>query len=134
MLAKARVVTIMPIRKMDRALRFYTRSLGGKLVERGRGEMRNGWASVRLLGHDFWLIAPPEREKRRLAYTLLLVKDVKRAVRELQKKGAKFQRAERMGPETKVEGPIAFDSYGATAFFKDTEGNLLMLWQNFPPM
>jgi hypothetical protein len=39
-----------------------------------------------------------------------------------------------MSKETKVEGPIAYESFGASAFFKDSEGNLLMVWQNNPPM
>ena len=37
-----------------------------------------------------------------------------------------------MGPKSRVEGPIAFETFGAAAFFKDPEGNLLMIWQNSP--
>lgn len=118
---------------MNRALKFYTKTLGAKLDARGPGRMRDMWASLHLAGVDVWLIAPQRREKRTLAYTTLLVKNIRTSVRTLSKKGVRFQRAERMGPRTRVEGPIAFESFGASAFFKDSEGNLIMIWQNVSP-
>jgi predicted enzyme related to lactoylglutathione lyase len=119
---------------MDRAIRFYTRALGGRLKFRGRGGMRNFWAWVELGGSDIWLIAPDKREKRTLAYSTLIVTNIKRTVTRLQSKGVKFRRPERMSQETKIDGPIAYESVGASAFFKDSEGNLLMIWQNNPPL
>ncbi len=134
MAAATQWVTLVPIRNMNRAIRFYTRCLGGKVVYRGRGAMRNFWASLKVGGSDIWLVAPEKREKRSLAYSVLLVKNARSAVARLKEKGVRFQRPEKMNPETKIEGSIAVDSFGAVAFFKDSEGNLLMLWQNFPPM
>jgi predicted enzyme related to lactoylglutathione lyase len=133
MFSEARLATLIPIRNMDRAIKFYTKSLGGKLRFRGEGEMKNFWASLRLGANEVWLIAPQKREKRTLAYSTFLVKNIKSAVNELKRKGVTFQRAERMGPETRLEGPIAYESFGASAFFKDSEGNLLVVWQNVPP-
>lgn len=129
-----RLVSLIPIRKMDRAIDFYTRKLGGKLLYRGQGEMKDLWASLKVGGAEIWFVVPDGREARKLAYHTLLVKDIKRFVAKLQKGGVKFQKAQRMSKETKVEGPIAFDAFGASAMFKDPEGNLLMVWQNFPPM
>ena len=129
-----RLVTLIPIRNMNRAIKFYSRAVGGRLKDRGRGRMRNFWASMKLGDGEVWFIAPEKFEKRTLAYSLLLVKNIRTHVRKLQKNGVKFRRAERMGPDTRLEGPIAFESWGASAFFQDTEGNLLMVWQNFPPM
>ena len=134
MFSEARLATLMPIRDMDRAIKFYTKALGGRLQFRGEGEMKDFWASMKLGANEIWLIAPQKREKRTMAYSTFLVKNIKSAVNELKRKGVKFQRAERMGPETRIEGPIAFESFGASAFFKDSEGNLMMVWQNFPPM
>jgi len=134
MISKAQLATLVPIRDMNRAIKFYTKSLGGKLRYRGKGAMRNFWATLKLGPNEIWLIAPQKREKRTMAYSTFLVKNIKSAVNELKRKGVKFQRAERMGPETRIEGPIAFESFGASAFFKDSEGNLLMIWQNHPPM
>jgi catechol 2,3-dioxygenase-like lactoylglutathione lyase family enzyme len=131
---KARMATLIPIKKMDRALRFYTKVLGARLGERGRGRMRNSWASVRLLGEELWLIEPSERERRKLAYQTFLVKDVRRVVAQLRERGVRFQRAEKMGPQTKVEGPIAIEPFGSSAFFQDPEGNTFMVWENNPPM
>lgn len=134
MFSKARLTTIVPIRNMNRAIRFYTKVLGAKMGDRGRGAMKNFWASVRFGQVEIWLIAPEKREKRTLAYSNFVVKNIRAVVKELQKKGVRFQRAERMGPDTRVEGPIAFESFGASAFFNDSEGNLFMVWQNFPAM
>lgn len=130
----ARLVTLIPIRKMDRAIRFYTKALGAKLLYRGQGEMKDSWAGLKLGGVEVWFIAPEKREKRSLSYTTFLVKDIRRFVGGLKRKGVRFDRAVRMSRESRVEGPITFEPFGASAFFKDTEGNLLMVWQNEPPM
>ena len=130
----SRFATLIPVRSMGRAIKFYTQALGGKLMYRGEGKMRDYWASVRLGREEFWLITPQTREKRSLAYSTFLVKDIRAVVKELKKKGVKFQPAEKMSKESKLEGPISRESFGASAFFKDSEGNLLMIWQNIPPM
>jgi predicted enzyme related to lactoylglutathione lyase len=134
MVTGPRMVTLIPIRNMDRAIRFYTKILDGKLGDRADGPMKNYWASLRVGGAEVWFVAPQQREKRKLAYQTFLVKDIRKYVADLKRRGVKFGKAERMNKETKVEGPIAFDSFGASAFFKDSEGNMLMAWQNFPPM
>jgi len=114
---------------MDRAVKFYTEALGGKLLYRDKGDMKDFWASVKLGKSEFWLVAPQEREKVELAYSVFTVKDIKSVVGDLKSKGVKFQKAEAMDKDAKIEGPIAYESMGATAFFKDSEGNLLMLFQ-----
>ncbi len=124
--------TIVPVRDMDRAVEFYTSTLGGKLLHRMQGEMKDFWASVKVSGSEFWLVSPDEREKRELAYSAFVVDDVKAAVGDLKGKGVRFRRGEKMGKDGKVEGPISYGSGGANAFFKDSEGNLLMLWQGTP--
>jgi predicted enzyme related to lactoylglutathione lyase len=134
MFSKAGFATMVPVRNMNRAIKFYSEALGAKLTFRGDGEMKDSWASVKLGSEDFWLIAPETWEKRTLAYSVFLVNDIKGAVNELQGRGVKFQKAEKMSKETRIDGPIAFESFGASAFFKDSEGNLLMVWQNNPPM
>jgi len=134
MFSDARLATLIPIRDMTRAIKFYTKALGGKLRYRGEGEMKDSWAYVTLGKNDLWLITPQKREKRTLAYSTFLVKNIKAAVNELKRKGVKFQRAEKMGPDSRIEGPITYESFGASAFFKDSEGNVMMIWQNNPPM
>ena len=134
MFSEARLATLIPVRNMDRAVKFYTKALGGSVEFRAGGDMGDSWASLKLAGTDVWLIAPEKREKRTLAYSTFLVTDIRAAVGELKRKGVKFQRAQKMSPESTVEGPIAFEPWGAAAFFKDTEGNVLMIWQSTQPM
>lgn len=129
MLSEARFATLVPIRDMGRAIKFYTRTLGGRITMRGEGEMKDSWASVRIGKSDFWLIPPQRRERRELAYSTFIVKDIRRTVKGLKGKSVKFHRAEISGPETRVEGPISFNPWGAAAFFNDSEGNVLMVWQ-----
>jgi catechol 2,3-dioxygenase-like lactoylglutathione lyase family enzyme len=133
-LSDARLATLVTIKDMDRAIKFYTKTLGGKLLHRGEGEMKDWWASVKVGRNEFWLVAPDTKEKRTLAYSTFVVKDIRSVVDDLKARGVKFSRAERTSKETKIEGPIASDSFGAEAFFKDSEGNLLMVWQSSPLM
>lgn len=130
MLNRGQLATLITVKDMSRAIRFYTKTLGGKLTYRARGPMRNFWASLELCGARVWLIAPSRAEKRKLAYTAFLVDDIRSEVAELQRKRVKFEKPERGGPETRIEGSIAWEPFGAAAFFKDSEGNLLMVWQN----
>ncbi len=130
MLSKASFASLIPIKNMNRAIGFYTKSLGGRLNMRADGEMRNAWASVNVGKSEFWLVKPDKHEKRGLSYYAFVVKDIKKTVAGLKKKGVRFLPAERVGPGSRTEGPITYSPYGAAAIFKDPEGNLLMLWQN----
>ena len=134
MWSSAKMATMVPIRNMRRAIKFYTKTLGAKINYRGEGSMKDWWASIQLAKEELWLIIPSKHEKRTLAYQVFLVKNIKSSVKELQRKGVTFRRGEKGTPESKVEGPITWEPFGASAFFKDSEGNLLMVWQNFPPM
>jgi len=132
MLSKAGFATFVVIRDMDRAIKFYTKTLGGSLQSRAEGEMKNMWASVKIGREDFWLVRPPGRQQKKpdLAFSTFIVKNIKDEVNSLRKKDVRFQKAEKMNGTTKIDGPIAYDEFGASAFFKDSEGNLMMLWQN----
>jgi len=122
--------TLIPVKDMDRAVKFYTKTLGGKLLMREKGEMKDFWASIKVSKSEFWLVSPEEQEKLGLAYSVFMVEDIKSAVDDLKGKGVRFSRGEKTGKDSKVVGPITYDSMGNMAFFKDSEGNLLMLWQN----
>jgi len=73
MLSKAGFATVIPIRNMDRAIRFYTKTLGGSLNMRVEGDRRNYWASVKFGKTELWLVKPEKREKRDLAYSTFIV-------------------------------------------------------------
>lgn len=134
MLSKSDHASMIPIKDMDRALAFYTDTLGGKLQTRGDGEMKDSWASVKVNKAEFWLISPEKREKIELSYNVFTVADIEKVVEGLKKKKVKFDPAEDMGPGSKAEGPIATMPWDAkSAFFKDSEGNLMMLYEDAPP-
>lgn len=120
--------TLIAVKNMDRAVKFYTEVLGGRLTGRAKGDMKDFWASVRVAKSDLWLVSPDQKEKRELAYSVFLVDDIGAAVKELKERGVRFTRAEKM-PGGTVDGPVSHDNMGSVAFFKDTEGNLLMLFQ-----
>jgi catechol 2,3-dioxygenase-like lactoylglutathione lyase family enzyme len=130
MLDKAGFVTLVPVKKMDRAIKFYTEGLGGKVVSKGEGDMEDSWASLKVGKTQFWLIKPESWEKRELAYNTFIVDDIKAVVADLKKRGVKFSRGEKFDEKTKVDGSISRHEWGAEAFFKDSEGNLLMLWES----
>ena len=130
MLNKAGFATITPVKNMDRAIKFYTKTLGGRLEMRATGNMKDIWASIKLGKQSFWLgPRDPKLKKLDFAFSTFIVQDIRAEVRSLRSRGARFQRAEKMNG-AKVDGPISFSEYGASAFFNDSEGNLLMLWQN----
>ncbi len=134
MWSKARMVTLVPVRNMNRAIKFYTKGLGGKVMDRAPGKMKDMWASLRLGKEELWFIVPSKWEKRTLAYQSFLVRNIKGVVTELQRKGVKFEKPDEPSPGARVEGPITIEPFGSAAFFKDSEGNLLMVWENNPPM
>ncbi|MGI0078816.1 MAG: VOC family protein [Nitrososphaerales archaeon] len=130
MLSKAGFASFVLIRDMDRAIKFYTKTLGGKLQMHAEGEMKDAWASIKIGKEEFWLVNPPGRRKKPdLAFNTFIVKNIKAYVTGFRKKGVKFEPAEKSDATTRVDGPIAYDPFGASAFFRDSEGNLLMLWQ-----
>ena len=131
MLSKAGFATLTPIVNMNRAIKFYTKTLGGKLQMRAEGDMKDMWASIKIGREEFWLVhgSSTQAKKPDLAFSTFVVKNIKAEVNDLKKRGAKFERAEKMESTTKTDGPISYDPVGATAFLKDSEGNLLMLWQ-----
>ncbi len=124
-----RFLCLIPVKKLDRAISFYTEKLGGKLVSRGPGDMEEWSATISIGKDDFLLVTPEEIEKRELSYNMLIVKDIKETVSRLRARGVRFARGEKLTTSSKVDGPISFDTWGATAFFNDSEGNLLTLFQ-----
>jgi len=130
MVAKTKLIPLVPIKKMNRAVKFYTDKLGAKVVMRGTGSMKEFWSSLSLAGSEIWFVKPSKPEKIKLAYLTLNVPKISPFVKRLQKNGVKFDKADRMSKETRIEGPIAHEAWGSSAYFWDSEGNLWMVWQN----
>ena len=116
---------------MDRAINFYTKTLGGRIEGRAERDMKDMWASVKVGKESFWLVKQSDTRTKKpdLAFSTFIVQNIKSEVALLRKRGAKFDPPEHNEWTTRVDGPISYDSIGATAFLKDTEGNLLMIFQ-----
>ena len=127
-MSNMKLVPLIPIKDMDRALKFYRIKLGCKLKQRARGKMRNFWASLRLGNNEIWLVRPEKEEKIELAYNCFITKEIEDSVKKLRSKNVRFQKAPR-GMGGKIREPILYTEHGAMAFFKDSEGNLLMLYK-----
>ena len=124
-------MTFVPVKKMDRAIMFYTEGLGGKVTSKGEGDMEDSWASLKVGKTEFWLIKPESWEKRELAYNAFVVDDIKAVVADLKKRGVKFSRGRRSSTRTPDSmAQYSRHEWGAEAFFNDSEGNLLMLWES----
>ncbi|MFI5204044.1 MAG: VOC family protein [Flavobacteriales bacterium] len=103
-------VTVM-VSKMDTALKFYTETLGLKLIN----QYGEHWAEIE--GPGITIGLHPSREMER-AHNLSIsfgVKDIAKTKAELEKKGVVFN----MHDDTQVK----------LAFFKDPDGNTLYLAQ-----
>src|SRR5579872_6549805 len=132
MLDKAGFATFITIKDMERAIKFY-KKLGGKVQSRASGDMKDSWASLKIGREEFWLVKPPGRQPKKpdLAFNAFIVKDLRKEVQDLRKKGVRFQKAEKMDESsTIIDGVISAGAFGSTSFFNDSEGNLMMLWQN----
>lgn len=101
---------------------------------RATGDMKDVFASVKI-GKEFFWLGPrdPKLKKLDFAFNVFIVKNIKKEVKELQRRGVKFQKAEKSMPSSKVDGSVELTDFGASAFFNDSEGNLLMMWQNARP-
>jgi catechol 2,3-dioxygenase-like lactoylglutathione lyase family enzyme len=127
MLTKAHVTTILPAVDLERARRFYGETLGLREIDRTPGErVIFGTASgndVELLRRD----RPTTAEHTALSFA---VEDVEREVSELEGRGVRFEDYDL--PELRTERHIATLGGEKSAWFKDTEGNILCLHQPAP--
>ncbi len=121
MLADAVLVTILPAVDLRRAKEFYTEKIGLKISEESpKGlvfESENG-------GPDLYIY---KRGPTKADHTVagFIVKDVEKEVKELKERGVVFE--EYNTPETKTVNSIASKDKGKSAWFKDTEGNIIAI-------
>ncbi len=119
MLANAQLITILPAIDLNRAKKFYTEMIGLKILEESsKGlvfESANG-------GPDLYIY---KREATKADHTVagFIVEDVEKEVKELKEKGVLFEEYDT--PETKTVNSIASKDGGQSAWFKDTEGNII---------
>jgi catechol 2,3-dioxygenase-like lactoylglutathione lyase family enzyme len=121
-LKSAPVIAFVATTNAARAKEFYRKTLGLRLVS------EDGFALAFEAGGTMLRVAIV-RKLKPAGYTVLgwTVPDIKRAVRDLGKKGVRFQRYEFM--EQDERGVWASPSGAKVAWFQDPDGNTLSLTQ-----
>jgi catechol 2,3-dioxygenase-like lactoylglutathione lyase family enzyme len=123
MLKNARIVPYIPVADMARARSFYEGKLG--LVPK---ELYAGGVIYECGGGSWVFMYPSAGAGTSKASTAFWsVEDVAAEVAELKKKGVVFEEYDM--PGIKMEGSIAIGGGARTAWFKDTEGNILAVSQ-----
>jgi catechol 2,3-dioxygenase-like lactoylglutathione lyase family enzyme len=124
MLTKAPVTTILPVIDMDRAREFYERKLGLD----PRGFAADGNFVFQCAGDaTIALIPKPHGTKAEHTALSFEVLDVVTEIAEMEKRGVVFEDYDL--PGLKTVGHVCVMGSDRTAWFKDTEGNILCIHQ-----
>ena len=120
MLTNAKTATTLPVVDLDRAKAFYKDKLGLKATDDvPGGTMFEAGSGQRVMLY--------QRERTKADHTVIgfHVEDVEKEVKELQGKGIEFEEYDM--PNLKTENFIATMDNWKSAWFKDTEGNILSI-------
>jgi catechol 2,3-dioxygenase-like lactoylglutathione lyase family enzyme len=124
MLARAPVTTILPVIDMDRAREFYEKKLGLS----PRGFAADGNFVFQCAGDaTIALIPKPQGTKAEHTALSFEVADVVFEIAEMKKRGVVFEDYDL--PGLKTVGHVCVMGSDRTAWFKDTEGNILCIHQ-----
>ena len=120
MLANAQLVTTIPVVDMERAKKFYEDKLDLKLCE------TSGQGIIFEAGEDTQIYLY-KRDQTKADHTVasFLVEDVESEVKRLKDKGVVFEEYDT--PQIKTIDSIAVSESYKSAWFKDTEGNILAI-------
>src|SRR5262245_61572531 len=124
MLARAPVMTMLPVKDIERARDFYVNKLGLE----AEGLAADGKFVVRANGTKLGLIPKPEGTKAQHTAVGFEVDDLAASIKALKKKGVAFHDYDFEGFKT-VDHMIVLGTDKA-AWFGDTEGNILCLHQD----
>ncbi len=123
MLTNKAVAAILPASDLDRAATFYENTLG--LKEESR--MANGVMLAAGEGTKLFIYSKSDGTKADHTVAGFNVDDVAQEVRELESKGVTFEDYDMPGLKT-IDHVATLDSV-KSAWFKDTEGNIIALNQ-----
>jgi predicted enzyme related to lactoylglutathione lyase len=126
MLTNSEVMTVLPIMDMKRAKDFYQSKL--QLIP--EGEHGDG-SFVFKCGHSKISLMPkPEGTKSDYTALSFEVKNIEDEISQLESRGVKFEDYDY--PDLKTTQHIATMGDERSAWFKDTEGNILCIHQELP--
>jgi catechol 2,3-dioxygenase-like lactoylglutathione lyase family enzyme len=124
MLNRAPVMTMLPVKDIERARDFYVNKLGLE----AEGLAADGKFVVRANGTKFGLIPKPEGTKAEHTAVGFEVTDLPAAIQTLKNRGVVFHDYDFPGFKT-IDHMIVMGTDKA-AWFGDTEGNILCLHQD----
>ncbi len=127
MLKHARIVPYIPVTNVARARKFYEEKLGLKPKEEYAGGV------IYECGDGSWVFMYPSAGAgtSKASTAFWAVDDVAAEVRELKARGVVFEEYD--PPGIKMENSIANADGAKTAWFKDSEGNILAISQRVSP-
>jgi catechol 2,3-dioxygenase-like lactoylglutathione lyase family enzyme len=122
MLQKSPMYAYLPAKDVARARRFYEEKLGF----RPKSETAGGVIYESANGTACFLYPTPNAGTSAASQAFWQVEDVEREVAELKEKGVVFEHYDMPS----MKGDIATAGGAKTAWFKDTEGNILAIVQS----
>ena len=125
MLQKSPMYAYIPVANLARARQFYEQKLGFKPAREVAGGVRYEFGG----GTACFMYPSPNAGTSKASQAFWQVDDVEREVAELKARGVKFEEYDMPGFKTK-DG-IATAGGAKSAWFKDTEGNILALVQSY---
>lgn len=125
MLQKSPMYAYIPVAKLERARDFYERILGFKPAR----EIAGGVAYEFANGTACFMYPTPNAGTSRASQAFWQVEDVEREVAELKARGVAFEEYDMPGLKT-IDG-IATGGGAKTAWFKDSEGNIMAIVQSY---
>jgi catechol 2,3-dioxygenase-like lactoylglutathione lyase family enzyme len=126
MLTRAPVMTMLPVKDLERARDFYVNKLGLE----AEGLAADGKFVLRANGTKLGLIPKPEGTKAEHTAVSFEVPDIAAEIKTLERRGVAFEDYDFPGFKT-VDHMIVLGNEKC-AWFKDTEGNILCLHQDLP--
>lgn len=123
MLQQSPMYSYLPVRDVARAREFYEKKLGFKPQKESAGGVIYEFAK----GTACFLYPTPNAGTNHASQAFWQVDDVEREVAELRARGVKFEEYD--SPSFKTVNAIATGGGAKTAWFKDTEGNILAIVQ-----
>ncbi len=123
MLQKSQMYAYIPAKDVARARKFYEQTLGLKPKEEYAGGVVYEFGK----GTACFLYPTPNAGTSRASQAFWQVEDVEREVTELKNRGVVFEEYDI--PGVKMHNSIATAGGAKTAWFKDSEGNILAVNQ-----
>ena len=124
MLMRAPVMTMLPVKDLERARDFYVNKLGLE----GEGLAADGKFVVRANGTKLGRMPKPEGTKAEHTAVSFEVDDVAAAIKALEARGVAFHDYD--FPNFKTVDHMIVMGTDKAAWFSDTEGNILCLHQD----